>query len=338
MEARLELKNWSPPLLLELSGSYWSTCTLHAGVKLDVFTPLAGGALSVQELAARINCDPRALAMLLNALTAMELLQKQDECFADSPFAAEFLSRNSPRYLGHIILHHHNLVESWANLDQAVLKGGPIRDRVSHEDAESTRENFLMGMFNLAMQIAPMIVPQLDLSGRRRLLDLGGGPGTYAIHFCQQNPQLAAVICDLPTTRGFAEQTVARFGLSDRISFVARDFEGEDLPSGFDVAWLSHILHGMGPKDCAAVLKKTVAALEPGGLILIQEFILDDTGVAPLFPALFSLNMLLGTPDGQAYSQGELFDMLTAAGATDVRRIPLQLPNGAGVVAGTVAG
>src|SRR6185369_450828 len=67
MEARLERKNWSPPLLLELSGSYWSTCTLHAGVKLDVFTPLADGALSARELAARISCDPRALAMLLNA-------------------------------------------------------------------------------------------------------------------------------------------------------------------------------------------------------------------------------------------------------------------------------
>jgi hypothetical protein len=335
-EACLEKTYWSVPQLLETSGGYWSTCALHAGVKLNVFTPLSGATLPASELAKKLDCDARGLAMLLNALAAMELLEKQGESYTATPFAAMFLSRTSPEYLGHIIMHHHHLMSGWTNLDQAVKNGQPVRERASHEDVESSRESFLMGMFNLAMQIAPKIVPEIDLSGRRRLIDLGGGPGTYAIHFCQQNPELQAVVCDLPTTRGFAEQTIERFGLSDRISFVARDFESEEVPTGFDVAWLSHILHGMGPKDCGKVLKKALSALEPGGLILVQEFILDDSKDAPLFPALFSLNMLLGTPEGQSYSQGELFDMLTASGATDLRRIPLQLPNGAGVVAGTV--
>ena len=334
----METKDWTPAQLLELSGSYWGTCTLHAGVKLDVFTPLAEAPLAPKELAARIDCDNRGLAMLLNAMAAMELLEKQGERFAATPFAAKFLSRTSPDYLGHIIMHHHHLVSGWSKLDEAVRTGAPVRERASHEDIESTRESFLMGMFNLAMILAPKIVPQIDLSGRRRLLDLGGGPGTYAIHFCQQNPELTSVICDLPTTRSFAEQTVARFGLSDRISFVAGDFEAEGLPKGFDVAWLSHVLHGVGPSTCATVLRKAVAALDPGGMILIQEFILDDTKDAPLFPALFSLNMLLGTPEGQSYSEGELCEMLKAAGAADVRRIPLQLPNGAGVIMGSKAG
>ena len=334
----MEKKNWTPAQLMELSGGYWSTCTLHAGVKLDVFTPLSTEQLSAGELAKRINCDVRGLGMLLNALAALELLEKKGETFAATQFAAKFLCRTSPEYLGHIVMHHHHLMSGWTNLDQAVRSGEPVRKRASHEDAESSRESFLMGMFNLAMQIAPMIVPQIDLSGRRRLLDLGGGPGTYAIHFCQQNPELSAVVCDLPTTRSFAEQTVARFGLSDRISFVARDFESEELPGGFDIAWLSHVLHGVGRKTCQTVLDKAVAALEPGGMILVQEFILDDSKDAPVFPALFSLNMLLGTPEGQAYSQGELFDMLAAAGATNLQRIPLELPNGAGVIAGVAPG
>jgi len=332
----LEKRTWTPPQLLELSGGYWSACALHAGVKLGVFTPLSGQPLTAAELAGRIGCDSRGVAMLLNALAAMELLDKQGESYVATPFAAEFLCRTSPGYLGHIIMHHHHLMSGWANLDKAVQSGVPVRGRVSHEDADSSRESFLMGMFNLAMQLAPKIVPHIDLSGRRRLLDLGGGPGTYAIHFCRQNPQLSAVICDLPTTREFAEQTVERFGLSSRIGFVARDFEDEELPGGFDVAWLSHILHGVGPKECASILKKTVAALEPGGMVMIQEFVLDDAKDAPLFPALFSLNMLLGTPEGQSYSEGEIVGMLAAAGVTGVRRLPLDLPNGSGVVVGTV--
>ena len=331
----MEKKVWSPADLLQLSGGYWSSCALHAGVKLDLFTPLAEQQLSTAELAGRLKCASRGLRILLNALAALELLEKKGESYGATPFSARYLSRTSSDYLGYLILHHHHLMSTWAYLDEAVAGGAPLAERISHFSDEASRENFEMGMFNLAMQIAPRIVPEIDLSGRRRLLDLGGGPGTYAIHFCRHNPGLSAVVYDLPTTRSFAEETIARFGLAGRISFQAGDFDLEEVPGRFDVAWLSHILHAEGAAGCAQILKKAMAALEPGGLIIIQEFILDDSQDGPLFPALFSLNMLLGTPDGQAYSQGELFAMLVAAGARDVRRLPLELPNGAGVITAT---
>jgi SAM-dependent methyltransferase len=334
----MEQKQWNPADLLQLSGGYWNACALHAGVKLDLFSPLAERAHTARELAGVLDADPRGLAMLLSALAALNLLEKTGATFAATPFAAEYLARSSPKYLGHIIHHHHHLMANWAHLDEAVKKGGPIRERVSHDDDEAARESFLMGMFNLAMLIAPKIVSQIDLAGRRRLLDMGGGPGTYAIHFCQKNPRLTASVYDLPSTRRFAEQTIARFGLTDRIAFQAGDFLSEGIEGRFDVAWLSHILHGEGPDGCAVILAKAVTALQPGGLVLVQEFILDDTRDGPLFPALFSLNMLVGTLSGQAYSQGELFAMLAAAGIGELRRIPLELPNGAGVIAGTVSG
>ena len=332
----MEKKSWNVADLLQLSGGYWSACALHAGVKLDLFTPLAERPLTAPELAGVLGSDARGMAMLLASLAAMGLLEKIGDAYAAAPFAADYLSRTSPKYLGHIILHHHHLMEGWAHLDEAVQSGGPIRERVSHADDDAARESFLMGMFNLAMQIAPRIVAGIDLSGRRRLLDLGGGPGTYAVHFCQHNPRLTAVVYDLPSTCRFAEQTIARFGLSDRIAFAAGDYIAEGIDGTFDVAWLSHILHGEGPQECAVILDKAVAALEPGGLILVQEFILDDSMDGPLFPALFSLNMLLNTPAGRSYSQGELFSMLAAAGVGDLRRLPMELPNGAGVIAGTV--
>ena len=146
-------------------------------------------------------------------------------------------------------------------------------------------------------------------------------------------PALSAVVFDLPSTRSFAEKTIERFNLSDRIDFVQGDFLADPLEGPFDVAWLSHILHGEGAEGCAAVLAKVKEALAPGGMILIQEFILNDSLDGPIFPALFSLNMLLGTGSGQAYSWGQLEDMLTAAGFQDLRRLSLQLPNGAGVIA-----
>ena len=325
---------WTPPELLKMSGSYWSTCALHAGVKLDLFTPLSEGSVSAAELATRLSLNERGLAMLLDSLAALELLSKHGQDYQATPFATQFLSTNSSAYLGHIILHHHHLVNSWALLDESVRSGQPARRRVSHDSDKIERESFLLGMFNLAMLLAPQVVKQVDLAKRRHLLDLGGGPGTYAIHFCMQNPGLRATIFDLPTTRSIAEMKINQFKLQERINFVAGDFQDDSLPGCYDVAWLSHVLHGEGEAGCANLLQKTVEVLEPGGLLLVQEFILDDTRDNPLFPALFSLNMLLGTPQGKAYSEGEIKTLLESSGLDNVERLPIDLPNGAGVICG----
>ncbi|NJD91127.1 MAG: SAM-dependent methyltransferase [Geobacter sp.] len=326
--------NWTIPELLQFSGGYWGACALHAGVKLDVFSSLADGAKGHEAVAQRSGLDARGTAMLLDALAAINLLVKATDSYALTPFAADCLVRSAPGYLGHIIMHHHHLMESWAKLPEALRSGAPVRGSVSHGAEEEVRESFLMGMFNLASQLAPQIAARLDLAGRRRLLDLGGGPGTYAVHFCLQNPELTATIYDLPTSREFAGKVITRFGLEERVSFHAGDFDTDGVPTGFDVAWLSHVLHSEGPQGCINLLAKGVSALEPGGLLLVQEFILNDDKDGPVFPALFSLNMLVGTPEGRSYSERELVEMLTGAGLRNVRRLPAELPNGAGIMAG----
>lgn len=331
----MEITDWSTERLLQTSGSYWATCALHAGVKLDLFSQLETGPAAAADLARRIDGDPRGVGMLANALVALGLLSKQGECFANTDFASHKLVRSSPDYLGHILMHHHHLMESWSHLDRSVKTGGPLRDASAFADAE-WRESFLLGMFNLANQLAPKMVPQIDLGNRRRLLDLGGGPGTWALHFCRQHPQLQAVVFDLPTTRPFAEATIQRFELPARVSFAAGDFLVDPLPRDCDIAWLSHILHGEGPEDAARIVALAAAALPPGGLLLVHEFILEDDGAGPVFPALFSLNMLLGTEGGQSYTNRELSDMLRQAGCREVRRLPMRGPNDSGVLAGVV--
>jgi SAM-dependent methyltransferase len=232
-----------------------------------------------------------------------------------------------------MILHHHHLLASWGRLDEAVRSGGPVRSRVSFSDPE-TREAFLMGMFNNAMLTAPKLVESLDLAGRHRLLDLGGGPGTYAIHFCRRNPELTASVFDLPATREFAERVIARFAMQARVDFIAGDFVAEAIPGGYDVVWMSHILHGEGPETCREMIRKVHQALEPEGRIIIHEFILDDDddGAGPVFPALFSLNMLLGTPEGRAYREKELRQMLSSEGFHRIERPDFLGPTGSGLL------
>ncbi len=325
----------NPGSLFEISGYYWKTCTLHAAVKLDLFTAIGARQLSGSDVAAKIGADPRAATMLLNALTAMDLLEKNGALFANTPIAQAFLCKESKRYIGYMIMHHHHLVQSWAQLDVAVKTGQPTREDTAFGD-EERRESFLMGMFNIAMGIAPTVTGDIDLRGRNKLLDLGGGPGTYAIHFCMANPELEATVFDLPTTRPFMEKTVARFNQTDRIDFQPGSYLTDEIPGRYDAAWLSHILHGEGPEDCLAIIQKTVSVLEPGGLIMIHEFILENSMDGPLFPALFALNMLLGTQSGQAYSQAQLEEMLEKAGARHIKRLPFKGPTESGILVATI--
>ncbi len=328
-------ETWNPGKLLEISGYYWKTCTLHAGVKLGLFTAIGDKPTGAPELAKILEADERGLAMLLNALTAMGLIEKTGEKYANTPTAGPLLRKDSPRYIGFMIMHHHHLVSSWSRLDEAVKSGKPVRGRELFED-EVERESFLMGMFNIAMGTAPLVADHMDLSGRRRLLDLGGGPGTYAIHFLLKNPELTATIFDLPTTRPFAEKTVQRFNLEERIDFQAGDFSVDPISGTHDLVWLSHIVHGEAPEDCRKLLKKAVSALAPGGMIMIHDFFLEKNRAAPLFPTLFSLNMLACTPGGQSYSEAEIRKMLEEAGVKEIRRSEFTGPNDSGIITGTV--
>lgn len=328
--------DWHPGTLLALSGAYWKTCTLHAGIKLDIFTCIGPDTLTAKQVTQRRHLDLRGTTMLLDALAAMDLLTKTTSGYANTPAAAKFLSKDSDQYIGYMILHHHHLADSWVRMDQAVTRGGPIRER-SSVSSDQWREAFLMGMFNNAMATAPAVAQALDLSGCTRLLDMGGGPGTYAIHFCRANPDLTAVVFDLPTTRPFAEKTIEQFGLSDRVRFAAGDYTTQDIPltQEFDAAWLSHVLHGEGPDKAADIVTHAAKTLVPGGQLLIHDFILDDTRDRPEFAALFSLNMFLGTESGQSYSESEIREMMTAAGLTDIVRLDYSGPTESGILSGT---
>jgi predicted O-methyltransferase YrrM len=325
---------WNPEQLLKTSGSYWMGCTLHASVKLEIYSLIGETEKTVSQISTLINADTDATTRLLDALVAMGLLTKKKNRYANTPESAIFLQKSSPKYIGYMIMHHHHLIEGWSKLDQAVTTGKSVRKSASHADDEIIRESFLMGMFNNAMNLAPLIVKQVDLSHKKHLLDLGGGPGTYGIHFCMRNQNLKATIYDLPTTQPFAEKIIERFEMKDRIIFIGGNFIKNDIPDSYDVVWLSHILHGEGPTDCEKLIAKAVSSLVSGGLILIHDFILNDTMDGPVFPALFSLNMLIGTEKGRAYSDKEIRNMMVKAGVGNIRRIKIDIPNDSSIIAG----
>jgi len=333
-------KEWTLSDVLNMSGLYKEACTLQAAVVLDVFTVLEtlleeGKEVAVADLARAVECDERAFSMMVTALVSLGLLDREGDRLTLPASAGKYLSRRSPEYAGHIITHHYHITPGWTRLPEAVKTGKRTREESSiFTQSDVEREAFLMGMFNVAVNQAETVAKAMPLRDRKRLIDLGGGPGTYAVYFCRENPQLSATIFDLPTTEKFALGVVERFDLKNRVDFCGGNFLTGELPTGFDVAWLSQVLHGESPENAALLVDRAAKTLVGGGIVAVQEFFVEDDRRGPAPSALFSLNMLVGTADGQAYTWGEVAAMLMDAGAVAVERLQVALPGGCGILIG----
>jgi SAM-dependent methyltransferase len=272
------------------------------------------------EAAAEVKADPRAVGILLNGLAAMGLVMKEGERFQNGELTSRYLVQGKDDYRGAIIRHMKHTWLGWTELGQTVATGqAPDKkseqwlDRNPWADEDWTRD-FIWGMHAIARDLAPQVAAKLDLSGVWHLLDLGGGPATYAITFAQATPHLKATVFDLPGPIEIARENIARHGLADRVDTLAGNFLEDGIGSGYDFIWVSQILHSHDEAQCRLIIDKCVQALNPGGRLAIQDFFLNDDGVSPPEAAMFSVHMLAVTPGGRAYKYREVAEWMTAAG------------------------
>lgn len=282
---------------------------------LDLFSRLEQGR-EAADLAYELGVDARALTLLLNALTAMDLVQKTGECYRNGPVAAECLVRGEG-YRGSIFKHIHHCWEAWNDLPQVLEAGHPVapkEDTILH-DREAMTRDFIRGMDDVARELAPKVVGQLDLGDARTLLDVGGGPGTYAAAFLACHSRLEEVrVFDLPGSLAVGREKLTALGLLDRVRLIEGDFTRNELGDGHDVVWISQVLHSQSEEGCRMLLEKAYRALNPGGLLAVHEFLLDDEKVSPLNAALFAVHMLVMTEAGRSYSGAEIGGWMTEQG------------------------
>lgn len=325
----------TPESLLALNDGVWMAFALQAAVKLDLFSKAGEKeGLPVPELAKAMGTDPRATNFLVTALAAMDLVKRDGAGVRLSEFSRKHLLPESPHCLAAAIRHQANLVPAWANLADCVRTGKKApRPAPGTEEEKESRErerfrDFLSGMRDIARAGPEFPEGALDLSGPKRLLDLGGGPGTRAARLCAKNPSLAAAVFDRPAAEPLAAAEFERLGVAERIVFVGGDFLKDELPRGFDAVLLSQVLHGEPGANVPVLLKKAMGTLVPGGKIAVLECLLDDSLDGPLRPALFNLNMLVRTDGGSALTRAGLRLALEEAGAANPREIDASPPPG----------
>lgn len=266
-------------------------------------------ASSATEIAEKLNIDPRATEIVLDALTGIGLVSKsRTGRYRNAPVSNRYLVKGARLYQGDIIKHASTMWQNFSALDDVVSTGRPARRGFNHE-------SFIMGMHNLTVLRTESLAKALGLKGIKTMLDLGGGPGTNAIAMAKKG--VKSTVFDLPETINIAKKVARREGVKG-IRFIAGDFHVDSIGSGYDLILLSQIFHAFSEEENIALLRKCNTAMNLGGKVVVQEFPISDNRTSPPHSALFSVNMLVGTERGRCYSPKEMKRWLAGTGFKNI--------------------
>ena len=307
-------RQWNPDDVLKIASSYQPACVLAAAADLDLFTTLAGKDLSAGRIATELGADPRATAMLLDALAAMDLLAKQGDTYSVPADVAEVLTAGGKMSKLAMVQHQANCLRRWVQLGRVVKTGQPAERVPSIRGEDADQAAFIEAMDNISGPMAGPLVASLRPLEFKHALDIGGASGTWTIALLRAVPGARATIFDLPEVIPFARARIAQADLADRVRFVAGDFYKDSLPKGADFAWVSAIIHQNSPEQNRDLYRKVYAALEPGGAIAIRDIVMEPSRTRPLGGAMFAINMLTATSAGGTYTFEEIRNDLEASG------------------------
>ena len=309
---------------------------LFAATELDVFTHLHGQGATLPQAVAACGVAAEPLRLLLEACVAEGMVRRDGDRYHNTDVTDAFLVRTKPTYGGHGLKYAEDLYPAWGDLAALVRSGRPVIDPESilGTDKAKTRA-FILAMHERARGLSAVLPHGADFSGRRSLLDVGGGPGTYSIALVQQTPTLRSTILDLPGVLEITREIVDSHGCTDRITLRPGSYLTAEFGDGFDAVLLSGMMHRESGATCRMLLDKSFRALDSGGMVVVSDVFFDnDAKDSPPFAIYFALNMMLTSHDGSAHAKTEMARWMTEAGFDHVEVRDLPPPNPHSLVIG----
>jgi SAM-dependent methyltransferase len=309
-----------PNTIRNLAASFQESRILLTAFELDIFTTIDDSGSTSNQIADNLHLDRHACERLLNALVSLDLLKKHNDLFFNTAGSFTFLSKKSPEYLGGL-MHTNHLWNTWSHLTRVVKTGLSAHPEEVNERGDEWLLPFITAMHDRAKKQAPQQLVDLDLSGIKSVLDVGGGSGAFSMAFVARKPEIEATVFDLPNVVPITQKFIEKEGFIGKIKTHTGDYTKDDLPSGFDLVFLSAIIHSNSLETNADLIKKCFKALNRKGIIVIQDWIMNNDRTQPASGAIFAINMLVGTQEGDCFTEMEVTDMLNAAGFKNTSRI-----------------
>jgi ubiquinone/menaquinone biosynthesis C-methylase UbiE len=314
----------NPAIILDTVQAYQRTAALKGAVDLDLFTAIGEGAQTVSAIAGSCKASERGIRILCDFLTVHGLLTKADGLYGLTVDSAAFLDKRSPAYLGGIVgfLNSPGITGAFDNIAELVRRGTTILDGKGTVDTDDpVWLDFAKCMPAMVMPAAQFLAEVAATEGPQKVLDIAAGHGMFGIALARRNPQAQIVPVDWSTVLEVAKGNAANAGVAGRYRPIVGDAFQVDFGAGYDVALVTNFLHHFDPPTCESLLRKIRASLVPGGKVYTLEFVPNDDRVSPPPAATFSLQMLAGTPSGDAYTFVELSSMFANAGFSKTERM-----------------
>lgn len=290
--------------------------------QLDIFTSIGETGQSAEAISNALNLNKKAAEKLLNALVAINLLTKSKDIYSNTHSSLIYLSKDSPEYMEGI-MHTGHLWDTWSDLTEVVKTGKNKRIPEINERGEAWLEAFINSMHYRGIVQAFAQISGIDLSNVESILDVGGGSGCFSMAFLERKPTLKTTIFDLPNVIPISQKIIEKEGFKGKIDHYSGDYTVDELPTGFDLIFLSAIIHINSFAINQQLVNKCYHSLNTNGKIVIQDWIMNDAKTEPASGALFSINMLVTVDEGDCYSESEIQTWLSHAGFSSVRRVDL---------------
>ncbi len=321
----------TPERILQFAWGYAPPLILQTALNLRLFDLLDEGSKTVEALAHRTGASIRGLKAICNALVGLDFLTRKGKQYALTPESATFLVSTKPAYHGTYFMHMtRQLIPRWMKLDQAVRTGRPVLAANQENHGSVFFAEFVESLFPLSYKAARMLGEHLGvprLVAPATVLDVGAGSGVWGTALAHLSPHIRIHAVDWPEVLEVTKRMVRRQGVADRLSVAAGDLLEADFGRGHQIAVIGHILHSEGPERSRRLLKKTFAALAPGGTIAISEFMPDDDRKGPPSALIFAVNMLVHTEAGGTFTFEEMSEWLRKAGFVNPRLLEAPAPS-----------
>jgi precorrin-6B methylase 2 len=315
-----------PMRVMQVASAYWNSCVLHAANRLDIFNLLDGQSKDLDTLTKETESDRRCLGALLSALVSMDFLDRDGDVFFNNQFSQTFLTNSSKFYQGGIVYMFENWYEAWGGLYNTVKTGKPSALMHQAYTDEETR-NYMMGMHNRALSQSDVLTAMFDLSGKKQLMDVGCGPATFAVKFCEKYDGLNAVAMDREQNLKIAKEIVDQYGMQDRVELRPGDYNTDSLGTGNDAMLLSSMTNQESPENIKKLLQKCYDSMNKDGVIMIQEQLLWGHKKGPQLAALIGVNQIINTVEGSSYSTTEMEEILRDVGFVDIKSEQMAPPS-----------
>ncbi len=301
----------SPESIIQLASGFMTAQHLFAASELGLFEALAGSPAAIDTLAARTGLTRRAARISADAMVALGLLDRDGGIYRNSETAAAYLAGRTTSDLRPLLRFWGKIsYPGWAGL-AAALATGPTRqvadlDGVLQQAASAGIEAMMAGP-------AAALAATVDFSACRRLLDVGGGTGSWSIAVARRHPHMEATVFELPAVAGIARRRVAAAGLGSRIEVMEGDVMDGALPAGHDVCLLANLVHLWPPEENQVLLRHVRGAAGPGARLLLADLWTDPGHTQPLLAVLMA-GVFAQISQGDVYSVDEARQWLEATG------------------------